>query len=86
MKGEWKVTSKRYGSTKDYIIGRVKVGSVWYNALRSKTDIGNYYAYNANLPDLRNPEGTTETEEEAQKKVEKLVDLWFESLKSKPKG
>jgi hypothetical protein len=81
MKGEWVKVPGKYGSTNYYTIGKIRVGSVFWNSNRSRLDSGNQYTYSVVLPGLREPTGTKDTEEEAQKRVELLVEFWFNALK-----
>lgn len=83
MRGKWERQTGKHESGENYRIGPVIVGAVSYNGMRSKDDPKAHKAY-VTLPGIHLKTGTDTfvTIEEAKRRVESVVDVWFKWLET----
>ena len=81
-KTTWRREPNKYVQPLVYMVGKIRVGSVVWNSLRSKTDVDCNYTYHIDLPTLKKPSGTAPTEDIAKDMVEQNVKIWLDGLKA----
>lgn len=75
MATEWKKNTGDFELGETFFLGKWKVGSVYYDSLRTRGDPLAYKA-TCSLPGIKAHLGTFETTEQAKAKVEFAVNYW----------
>lgn len=74
----WKNSTSKYTSGKDAFIGKIKVGTYYYNGI--DRDPALRYVAKTTLPNLKPDLGKFPTEEEAIDIIEKSVAAWLKEI------
>ncbi|MGX1096541.1 hypothetical protein [Amorphus sp. MBR-141] len=75
MSGTWRNLSNRFGSGEEYLLGKVVVGSAFYNALAQRDDPLKY-AIKVRLPGVTPKDDGFSKIEAAKERVEEIVSAW----------
>ncbi len=75
-KGRWVPQTHQYCSGEDYVIGKIKVGSAFYNSTGSRAEPSKYSAAIL-LPGIKQPAERYATLGQAKARLERAVAAWF---------
>lgn len=81
--GRWVPQTQQYSSGEDYFIGKVQVGSAFYNSTGSRAE-PNKYSAAILLPGIKQPAERYATLEQAKARLERAVAAWFGWLEEAP--
>jgi hypothetical protein len=73
---KWEQDTRQYSSGKILLLGKWKVGTVYYDSCRSKDDPKKYEA-TCYLPGIKNSLGHYDEEDKAKVIVEEAVNHWI---------